>query len=64
MNSGESYKVCDAAKYLGVSQQTLRNYHAKGILIPDSISKGGHRSYSKKQLDTFITELMEESNEE
>ena len=64
MNSVELYKVCDAASYLGVSQQTLRNYHARGILVPDSITEGGHRRYSKTQLDAFIVELMEESNEE
>ena len=47
-------KIGDAAKYVGVSQQTLRNYQDRGILIPAMILDSGHRLYSLEQLKEFI----------
>ena len=51
-------KVSDAAKYIGVSQQTLRNYGRKGILPPDEVYPSGHRFYRKESLDAFIQGYM------
>lgn len=47
-------KIGDAAKYIGVNPQTLRNYEKKGLLIPIVIRDSGHRLYSLNQLDDFI----------
>lgn len=48
------YKSGDAAKILGVSIQTLRNWQELGILIPEKVFPSGHRRYSEQQLIDFI----------
>lgn len=48
----------EAADYIGISHQTLRNYHQQGLLIPERILDSGHRYYSLKQLDRFIAENL------
>lgn len=54
MEDKKLYKVGEAANILGVTPQTLRNYHYRGILIPELILKTGHRFYTKEQLEEFI----------
>ena len=44
-------KSGEAARYLGVSIQTLRNWQYRNILDPEQIYPSGHRRYSKKQLE-------------
>jgi DNA-binding transcriptional MerR regulator len=44
-----------AAKLLGVSQQTLRAWHRKGILVPAFVPESGTRMYSLRQINE-ITE--------
>ena len=51
-------RVGEAARYLGCSQQTLRNYGRKGILLPDEVYPSGHRFYSEARLDAFIQKHM------
>ena len=51
-------RVGEAARYLGCSQQTLRNYGKKGILLPDEVYPSGHRFYSEAKLDAFIQKYM------
>lgn len=52
-------KIGEAAEYLCVSEQTLRNYHRRGILVPDRVRSSGHREYSQSQLDDFLKKEME-----
>jgi len=47
------FKILEAANYLGISQQTMRNWHHNCKLVPDLISKGGYRHYSLRQLNLF-----------
>lgn len=55
MDSLKRYmKIGKAAEYVGVSTQTLRNYHDKGILVPEMVLDSGHRLYSVEQLDEFV----------
>ena len=49
-------KTGAAADYIGVSHQTLRNYHQQGLLIPEQVLDSGHRYYSLEQLDRFVRE--------
>lgn len=60
MGKQEKYiKIGEAASYLGVTTQTLRNYEKKGMLVPALIRDSGHRLYSVTQLDKFLEELDE-----
>ena len=43
----------DAAKYLGVSQDTLRRWEKKDRLIPRR-TMGGHRRYLRRQLEAVL----------
>lgn len=49
-------KAGEAAKYIGVCVQTLRNWQNREILVPDKVYPSGHRRYSKKQLEKFVKE--------
>lgn len=51
-------KISEASKFLAISEQTLRNYHRKGILVPARVRKSGHREYSMTQLENFIETAM------
>lgn len=42
--------IGEAAKALGVTTTTLRNWDKKGLLKPDEITRGGARRYSKESL--------------
>jgi len=50
------YSIGKFAKEIGVTTQTLRNWHKSGELIPFKITKGGTRYYSEKQLKEFKDE--------
>ena len=47
-------KVGEVAKILGVSPQTVRDYHQQDFLIPEVILDTGHRLYSREQVEEFI----------
>lgn len=49
--------IHDAAMFLGVSQDTLRRWEKKGALIPRRTA-GGHRRYSRKQLERSLKQPM------
>lgn len=55
----EFLKAGEAAKYLGMSIQTLRNLQDKGMLIPEQKFPSGHRKYTKKQLDEFLQKMSD-----
>lgn len=48
------YSIGQFAKKIGVTQQTLRNWHKKGILTPAVIRSSGYRYYSEKQLRDYL----------
>jgi excisionase family DNA binding protein len=50
-------KINEAARFLGVSQDTLRRWEKKGTLIPRR-TVGGHRRYSRKQLERVLKQPM------
>ncbi len=50
------FKVSAAAKYTGLSPNTLRKYTDLG-LIRAKILPGGHRLYRKDWLDEFVERL-------
>ena len=54
-------KTGEAADYIGIHPQTLRNYHAEGLLIPEIILDSGHRLYTREQLDKFVEEKFKVS---
>ncbi len=49
INSKKFYSIGEAAEYLGVHVQTLRNWDRQGKFKPDSISPGGTRRYGAKR---------------
>lgn len=58
MGSNEVYiKSGKAAKLLGVSQQTLRNWEYKRIFVPDRITPSGQRQYSMTQVNTMLKNM-------
>lgn len=59
MEDGKKYlKIGEAADLIGVSTQTLRSYHARGILVPEIVFDSGHRKYSVEQVGKFIEETF------
>ena len=54
------YSIGEFAKKIGKSQQTLRNWHKRGILIPAVTSSYGTRSYSEKQLNEYLGSKIKE----
>lgn len=48
------YSIGKFAKEIGVSIQTLRDWHKSEELIPAKITKGGSRYYSEKQLNEYL----------
>ena len=52
------YKISEFAKLIGRSQNTLRNWHKTGVLIPFRVING-HRYYSQSQLEEFTLDKSE-----
>ena len=52
------FRSGEAAKRRGVSKIALIDWERRGILIPERKTIGGHRLYSKEQIETFIKEKM------
>lgn len=48
--------ISEAAKFLGISIDTLRRWDSKGKLKALK-SSGGHRYYSKEQLENFVSDF-------
>lgn len=48
------YSIGKFASEIGVSQQTLRNWHKSGTLVPDKVTLGGTRFYSNNQLLQYL----------
>lgn len=50
--------IGEAAEHLGVSAQTLRRWHEDGSLRPSFVSAGGHRYYSRADLEKHAKGLQ------
>lgn len=48
------YSIKEFSKKVGITAQTLYNWERKGLLIAHHRSPGGHRYYSKEQLNQFL----------
>ena len=48
------YAIGDAAKLIGVTVQTLRNWDRKGKLKPHHVAESGFRYYSQDQINQMI----------
>lgn len=51
---GRLYSIGKVSKELGVSTETLRNWHKSGVLIPAKVTDGGTRYYSEKQIREYL----------
>lgn len=47
-------KTKDVAEIFGVTQNTIRSWELKGILIPAYKSPTGRRGYTKEQINTLL----------
>ena len=67
-NSGGDMKktmvpITEAAEFLGVTAQTLRNWEREGKLLPDWKTPSGARRYDLARLRTVTFELEEDGRE-
>ena len=51
---GKYLRIAEAAKYLGVSTSTLRNWEDAGIITPVRTPTNARR-YTKAELDAILT---------
>ena len=50
-----SYMTSGVASVLiGVVPESLRNWHHRGILVPDRVLSSGHRRYSLQQVVDYV----------
>lgn len=57
------YSIGKFAKEIGVTTQTLRNWHSADILIPAKVTKGGTRYYSDKQIFEYLNGSLKTESE-
>ena len=49
------YSIGETAELLGKTEQTLRNWHKNGRLVPERVDeKTGYRYYSQAQIDAYL----------
>lgn len=59
----ELFTISQAAKYLGVSLNTLRRWDESGKLVAIKKDGGTHRYYREKDLEIFASDLMKFASE-
>jgi MerR family copper efflux transcriptional regulator len=62
-NFAKFITVTDAAKYLGVSPSTLRNWDRQGKLRAIRHPVNGYRLYRKEDLEALLTRLEKKERE-
>lgn len=60
----ELVDIREASNILGVSLSTLRRWDNQGKLKPATRTQGGHRRYSKQQLNEYLGVKAEQENNE
>lgn len=53
-------RVGEAAEFLGVCKETLRNWDRSGRLVPKRNPVTGYRYYRQADLEKFFTKIVEE----
>jgi excisionase family DNA binding protein len=53
-NLQDYLSIKDAAEFLGVSQNTLRNWDHAGKIVPRRNPLNGYRLYKRSDLETFL----------
>lgn len=56
-------KIADAAEYLGVSPNTLRNWETAGKIIAHRHPVNGYRLFKKEELDELLNRAEQRSSE-
>ena len=56
-------KIADAAEYLGVSPNTLRNWETAGKIIAHRHPVNGYRLFKKEELDELLNRAAQRSSE-
>ncbi|MCC9642779.1 MerR family transcriptional regulator [Rhodopirellula sp. JC740] len=54
------YRVGEAAAFLGVSKETLRNWDKSGRLVPQKNRLTGYRYYRPEDLELFLEQAIAE----
>lgn len=54
-------KIADAAEYLGVSPNTLRNWESAGKIIVHRHPVNGYRLFKKEELDQLLNQAEQPS---
>lgn len=54
MSDNEFLTSAQAAELLGVSNQSLKNWHQSGAFVPALVTPTGHRRYSKTQIEEYL----------
>lgn len=57
------YSIGKFAKQIGVTVQTLRNWHESKELFPFKITNGGTRYYSEQQLQIYLNKTIDTKKE-
>lgn len=55
-------KVADAAEYLGVSPNTLRNWETAGKILAHRHPVNGYRLFKKEELDELLNRAEQPSS--
>ena len=55
-------RIKEAAEYLGVSPNTLRNWGRSGKLVERRHPINGYRLYAREELDTLLQQAQSPSN--
>lgn len=50
----EVYKMGEFSRAIGQAPRTLREWHEKGLLVPDIITPTGIRIYTQEQVDRYF----------
>lgn len=58
-NLRDFLRISEAAEYLGVSPNTLRNWENAGKIAAHRHPVNGYRLFKKEELDTLLRQLQE-----
>lgn len=58
-NLRDFLRISEAAEYLGVSPNTLRNWENAGKIVAHRHPVNGYRLFKKEELDALLNQLRE-----
>jgi MerR family copper efflux transcriptional regulator len=62
--SGEYLRIKEAADFLGVSQNTLRNWGRAGKIAEQRDPENGYRLYRRSDLEAMLQEIVQSARVE